>query len=261
MTTDTGAFAPKYHRIADALRRKVQAGELTPGDQLPAETAIAAEYETSVPTVRQAMTVLRAERIVESRHGIGTFVRKDQRLQRRSRNRYGEARGRDGLLTNSLRHEITDVGTIKVPERIASAMTVKAGTRVVVRRRYLYDEATGKLEEIGASYLPLGIARGTYLEKPAVVPKALFRCVEELTGRRYAHARDQWTPRPAQPDEARAFDLALGAYVLHVIHTATDEEGDVLEVSESIWPADRLTFIDEYAIPDDSIDDIPKSQV
>ena len=39
-----------------------------------------------------------------------------------------------------------------------------------------------------------------------------------------------------------------GAAVLHVIHTARDENGDVLEVSESIWPADRVVVIDDYEI-------------
>jgi hypothetical protein len=31
----------------------------------------------------------------------------------------------------------------------------------------------------------------------------------------------------------------LPPLIMHVIHTAYDEDGDVLEVSESIWPADR----------------------
>lgn len=245
---ETGARLPKYHRIADALRDQIRTGRLAPGDRLPAETAIAATHHTSVPTVRQAMSVLRAEGLIESRHGIGTFVRATHRLQRRSRNRYGEARGRDGLLTNTLSHEIASAGTEPVPEQIADCLNVEAGTEVVVRRRRLYDE-DDRLAEIGASYLPKDIAAGTYLEEPTVVPTALFRCVEELTGRRYTNARDQVTARRAIEAEADAFDLPLGSYVLHLIHTATDEDGEVLEVSESIWPADTIMFVDQYPIP------------
>ena len=185
----------------------------------------------------------------ESRHGIGTFVQQTPRLQRRSRNRYGQARGRTGLLTNALRHEITSVTKEPVPEHIADAMQLRRGSKVVVRRRRLFDDAN-ELAEVGASYLPPKIADGTYLAEPKVVPKALFRCVEELTGRTYTHARDQWTARRATPDEADLFRLPVGSYVLHVIHTATDKEGQVLEVSESIWPADRVLFVDDYIIPD-----------
>ena len=34
--------------------------------------------------------------------------------------------------------------------------------------------------------------------------------------------------------------------------------GDVLEVSESIWPADRVMFLDEYDIPADPETEDPK---
>ena len=246
--SDTGPRLPKYHRIADAVRGDIRAGLLKAGDRLPAETTIASAHSTSVPTVRQAMSVLRAEGLIESRHGIGTFVRDTHRMQRRSRNRYGEARGRDGLLNNTFRHEISFAGTQPVPEHIADCLDVEAGTAVVTRQRSLYDE-DNRLVELGASYLPKEIAGGTFLEEPTVVPKALFRCVEDLTGRRYTDARDQVTARRATDAEAERFGLPLGSYVLHLVHTATDENGEVLEVSESIWPADNVIFVDHYAIP------------
>ncbi|KJK12834.1 hypothetical protein UB45_05855 [Terrabacter sp. 28] len=246
--SDTGPRLPKYHRIADAVRDDIRAGVLKAGDRLPAETSIASTHSTSVPTVRQAMSVLRAEGLIESRHGIGTFVRDSHRMQRRSRNRYGEARGRDGLLNNTFRHEITFAGTQPVPEHIADCLDVPAGTTVVTRRRSLFDE-DNRLVELGASYLPREIAGGTFLEERAVVPKALFRCVEDLTGRRYTDARDQVTARRATDAEVDRFGLSLGSYVLHLIHTATDENGAVLEVSESIWPADNVIFVDHYPIP------------
>jgi len=248
MAEGVGARTPKYHRIADAVREQIRTGGLADGERLPAETTIATEHRASVPTVRQAMAVLRAEGLIESRHGIGTFVSESHRLQRRSRNRYGEARGRDGLLANTYRHDIVSVTKEAVPEHIADPMRARRGTKVVVRRRRLFND-TDQLVEIGASYLPAKIADGTYLSEPKVVPKALFRCVEELTGKTYSHARDQWTARRATSVEADAFNLQAGGYVLHVIHTATDQANHVLEVSESIWPADRVLFVDDYAIP------------
>jgi hypothetical protein len=35
---------------------------------------------------------------------------------------------------------------------------------------------------------------------------------------------------------------------MHVVHTARDEDGDILEVSASIWPADSVMLIDDYPI-------------
>jgi GntR family transcriptional regulator len=104
---------------------------------------------------------------------------------------------------------------------------------------HLHDRESGRPEEIGASYIPVAIAGGTFLEEPSVVPKALFVCVEDLSGKRYDHAHHRG---------AIALDLPSGAAVLHVIHTARAEDGTVLEVSESVWPADRVLVIDDYPI-------------
>lgn len=258
VSENLGAMAPKYQRIASALRSDIKAGVYDPGDRLPAETALMERFKVSLPTLRQAIGLLRAEALVESRHGIGTFVRQNRRLTRRSRHRYGAARARSGLLSAHLRHEITFAGRGSLPERIGEVMGFSTGDEAVIRRRRLYDRDTARLEEIGASYLPVAIAAGTYLEQPGVVPKALFRCVEEITGRRYTTALDRWVARPATSEETGAFDMPSGAPVLHVIHTARDENGDVLEVSESIWPADRVMFLDEYDIPADPETEDPK---
>src|SRR5262245_1022803 len=127
-------------------------------------------------------------------------------------------------------------------------MDAEPGTEVVVRRRCLYDKETGRPEEIGVSYIPLDIARGTLLEEPTVVPKALFLCIEDLTGKRYATARDHWVARLPTAEEAAALEPPTGAPVMHVIHVARAEDGSVLEVSESVWPADRIMVIDDYDI-------------
>jgi GntR family transcriptional regulator len=260
MAVSSSRRTPKYHQVANAIRAQIQSEELRPGDRLPAETAIAEEHKTSVPTVRQAMASLRAEGLIESRHGIGTFVRQEARLERRSRHRYGAARGRDGLLNAAFRHEITSVEAEPAPAPIATAMGIEPGADVVVRRRELYDESD-TLQEIGASYLPRDFATGTYLAEPKVVPKALFRCVEEITGRRYATATDSWIARPATPDEADRFGLVLGTYLMHVTHVARDERGAVLEVSVSMWPADRITLVDEYDIPATATDANARSDI
>ena len=194
-------------------------------------------------------------------------MREDRRLTRRSRRsrrsryRYGAARARTGLLNDHLRHDIVFAGRGPLPERIAEAMGAVCGEDVVIRRQHLYDRETGRLEEIGASYLPLSVAGGSFLEGPAVTPKALFQCVEDITGRRYATALDRWVGRPATGEEAAAFELPSGAPVLHVVHTARDAEGSVLEVSESVWPADRVVVLDEYAIPAEPEPDDSPSEI
>ena len=266
MTDELGATAPKYQRIADALRRQIKAGEYRPGDRLPAETALLERFRPefgtlSLPTLRQALGVLRAEGLVESQQGIGTFIKADRRLQRRSRKRYGRARTDRQLLTSHLAHQILFAGRGRVPEHISDVTNLPPDGDVVIRRRLLRDKESGQPEELGASYMPAAIAAGTYLEKPAVVPKALFLCVEELSGKRYIRGHDRWTVRPVNAEESSLLDLQPGTPVIHLIHTACDESGEILEVSESVWPADRLIVFDDYDIPQEPEDLAGQSDV
>jgi GntR family transcriptional regulator len=259
MTDELGAYAPKYQRIADSLRREIKSGVYQPGDRLPAETALLERFRSqfgslSLPTLRQAIAILKSEGLVESQQGIGTFVKADRRLLRQSRKRYGRARADRQLLTSHLTHKIVFAGRGRIPEEIASVTDFEPGADVVIRRRQLRSKETGQLEELGASYVPATIAAGTYLEKPDVVPKALFLCVEELSGRRYTRARDRWIVRPASAEEAGLLDLVPGATVVHLVHTAYDEDGEILEVSESVWASDRIVILDEYEIAQEPAD-------
>jgi GntR family transcriptional regulator len=72
--------------------------------------------------------------------------------------------------------------------------------------------------------------------------------VEELSGRRYDHASDHWIARMPTPTEADALDLPTGSPVMHVLHVARADDGTVLEVSESTWPADGIMVLDDYQI-------------
>jgi GntR family transcriptional regulator len=68
------AGARKYRDLADNLLTRIEAGEWTPGDRLPAETDLAAAYEASVGTVQKALQQLADDGVLVRRHGSGTFV-------------------------------------------------------------------------------------------------------------------------------------------------------------------------------------------
>jgi len=60
--------------VVQHLASQIQAGRLNPGDQLPTESAIMVELAVSRTVVREAISRLQASALVETRHGIGTFV-------------------------------------------------------------------------------------------------------------------------------------------------------------------------------------------
>lgn len=70
---------PMYRQIADALREKISAGELKPGDALPTESSSSGGIQReSRHAVRQALKLLTEEQIVESIQGSGTYVKEER---------------------------------------------------------------------------------------------------------------------------------------------------------------------------------------
>jgi DNA-binding FadR family transcriptional regulator len=60
--------------LVDALTERIREGALAPGHKLPTEAAVMAEFGVSRTVVREAISRLQASGLVETRHGIGTFV-------------------------------------------------------------------------------------------------------------------------------------------------------------------------------------------
>lgn len=68
-----GLPATAWERVADSLRRRLTAGEVSPSTPLPSEADLVAEFEVSRNTVRRAYKQLVDEGLVVIRHGAGAF--------------------------------------------------------------------------------------------------------------------------------------------------------------------------------------------
>jgi GntR family transcriptional repressor for pyruvate dehydrogenase complex len=62
------------HELVEGIGAQIQGQLLKPGDKLPTESAIMQSYGVSRTVVREALSRLQAAGLVETRHGIGTFV-------------------------------------------------------------------------------------------------------------------------------------------------------------------------------------------
>src|SRR4029077_4527987 len=65
---------PAYQRIQGAIRKRIDAGHLHPGDAVASERDLAKIHQVSLMTARHALASLEREGVVERRRGIGTFV-------------------------------------------------------------------------------------------------------------------------------------------------------------------------------------------
>lgn len=61
--------------IAEALQSAIFAGQFKPGAKLPGQRDLALQFGASLATVREAISVLAASGVIETRQGHGTIVR------------------------------------------------------------------------------------------------------------------------------------------------------------------------------------------
>ncbi|MGI5491719.1 GntR family transcriptional regulator [Microtetraspora malaysiensis] len=65
---------PVYKQIAELIREQIDQGDLTPGDAVPSEAELEAEYGIARMTARRVARELREQGLVYTVQGEGTFV-------------------------------------------------------------------------------------------------------------------------------------------------------------------------------------------
>src|SRR5699024_5001884 len=78
-------MVPAYIRIHDAIKKQIDDGFWEIGQRLPSERDLADEYEVSRMTLRQAITLLVEEGILERRVGSGTYVASHRVQEKKNR--------------------------------------------------------------------------------------------------------------------------------------------------------------------------------
>ncbi|MEV8224588.1 GntR family transcriptional regulator [Streptomyces sp. NPDC079167] len=248
MATEGAKKQPKYQRIADVLRDAVQAGRYGPGDRLPGENDLMAEYGVARMTARQALGLLQSEGIAESRRGAGVFVRSFQPLRRQGIKRlaqpqWGEGRSVWAADTEGRTLVVDNVGVTEepAPDRIAGVLGIESGSAVCVRRRrFVLD---GKPILLATSYLPASLVAGSAVTREDTGPGGTYARLAEL-GSKPVHFREEIRSRMPSGAEADELELSSGTPVMLICRTAFADEGRPVEVNE--MTLDSASYVLEY---------------
>jgi GntR family transcriptional regulator len=75
-TVDADRFSkkPLYLQLRDLLAERITTGDWKPGEAIPNESSLAREFGVSAGTMRKALDMMEAERLLTRRQGRGTFV-------------------------------------------------------------------------------------------------------------------------------------------------------------------------------------------
>ena len=86
MESITGGNTPKYQELTEQLRLQIVSGEIAPGQKLPSENTLSAQYQVSRQTVRKTLAILQNEGYIYAEHGRGTFCSEMMRHAHPSKN-------------------------------------------------------------------------------------------------------------------------------------------------------------------------------
>jgi GntR family transcriptional regulator len=242
--------------MADALRQDIASGRYAPGDRLPSERALAADYGTARNTAREAIDLLQRDGLVTVEHGRGAFVRRPVRMLRLGARRYSrQLRNETGLspfraeaqrLGRTARVEVPDISRVPPPADVAERLGLTADEPNVVQRvnhYFLDDEPV----QIGVTYIPWTIAEGSVLATEARTGTgSIYARFAEL-GHEIVQAREEITARMPRPDEVAVLAIPAGVPVIELLHTGIDQQGKAFEVTRFVMRADTAAL--EYLLP------------
>lgn len=63
-----------YELVAEQIRKRIQSGEIKPGERLESVEQLAKRFQVGRSTIREALSALRAMGMVDIRQGEGTFI-------------------------------------------------------------------------------------------------------------------------------------------------------------------------------------------
>lgn len=225
--------ADDARRVADILRQQIHTGAFA--DTLPGEQELAAEYQASRNTVREALALLQDEGLIARVPRVGTKV---------AARKFDH--GLDTLLGlqetfeghGVVRNEVRAATRISAPPAVARRLALEPGTRVVYieRLRYLGDlplslDLTYLAPDVGAAVLDHDLERTD-----------IFVLLEQISGQSLGSADLAVEALCADPHTAATLDIPAGAALLMLERLTRLEDGTPVDLEYVRLRGDRITM-------------------
>ncbi|KJW97005.1 transcriptional regulator [Enterobacter roggenkampii] len=226
---------PMYRQIADALREKISAGELKPGDALPTESSLQEAFNVSRVTVRQALKLLTEEQIVESIQGSGTYV-KEERVNYDIYQLTGfyEKLADRNVDTHS---EVSIFEVLKADAKLAEKLNLSHDDKVwhVKRVRFIKQKPVN-LEE---TWMPLALFPDLTWE---VMENSKYHYVEQIKKLVIDRSEQELVPIMPSVEAIAALSLDPTKPILEKVSRGFLKDGRVFEYSRNVFNTDDYKF-------------------
>ncbi|TDU06295.1 GntR family transcriptional regulator [Streptomyces sp. 846.5] len=229
-------MAARHEEIAEELRRAIDRGEYPVGGTLPTESDLAARYEVSRGTVRQAVAALTSEGRIGSRQGARRVVLGNRRSQSfaelRSFAQWARAMGRtaSGRVIEQYRRPAT--------AEDAERLQLPPGSDVlqVLRVRGLDGEAV--LVERNA--YPIWVAEA--VERLPADCESVVQALYDDIGIIFAYGEHTIDAVAAGTQDAELLGIRRGGPLLRIRRTTTTHAGRPIEWSDDRYRQGSVSF-------------------
>lgn len=230
----------QYSRVEKYLRDRVRSGRLKPGDRIPTESEFTQQFGVSRMTVRQALSRLTSEGLIERHRGRRGSCVAEPRLEHTQifLSVEEELRARGAKPSIKLLGVHREMATGRVAEQLA----LRQGTKIVVLERLRLVD--GQVIGYEIRYLPRYI--GDALTTDEIHNQPLVPSVRRILGRARSRMSMWVTASVARGHEAKILGTKVGAPVLVREHTwYVDPEGPV-QYGKSVYLGDRFRMAVEF---------------
>lgn len=230
--------SPLHPRLYAEMVRRIRTGVWRPGERVPSEKALVAEFGTSRGPVRQALAALRAEGLISGKRGAPPKVLRTPPSQSFDTFMSFTEWARELGLTPGQR--IIEASRRPATDDIARELEIEPAAPVVevIRVRLLGD----KPAMLERSLFPYEV--GKHLISADLDGGSIYQtlCAVGVVPVRAKHVIDAV---PAHPLEVEHLHVSPGAPLLRVRRLAYDELGTVVETADDRYLPVSATFVVE----------------
>ena len=225
--------ADRARRAADVLRQQIHAGAYPDG--LPPENELAAEFFVSRNAIREALTVLKNEGLIDRGPKVGTHI-----AQRKYEHGLNALLGLKETFKDlgEVRNEVRAAMPVAAPPAVARRLQLEPGEQVVFieRLRYLGDLPLS----LDLTYLSPDI--GTRILDHPLETNDLFALIEQVSGHRLGSASLALEAIPADAHSAATLQVPDGASSLMLERLTSLDDGRPVDLEYIRMRGDRITM-------------------
>lgn len=225
--------SPLHQQVSFLIRAAIADGSLPPGTQLPTEAELQNKFGISRSVVRQALSGLSADGLIQRGRGRGTVVAPQHEHHRHLQRMHGLS----AQLSTSIEPVGTEVLSLTNESDPRAIAALDTDDLLCLRRRRTVD---GEAIALIHTWLPRSLAGS--LTADELTDASLHSLLASKYGIPVTAGRRQIRAVPALAEEAGQLFLSVGTPLLLLEGTSLDDRGNPVEFFSTWHRADRVVF-------------------